>query len=181
MFNRGRFNNGKFNTMVGASQSSSAFMSAVMDGRASATLKLKSSAKGDMEMTGKAFAIKHINAGTVRVMESELVANKVNSTKIYKCSARGDMEMTAFVTGASTYGLAYLKLVGINLAPGQELVIDTDALTVEVNGQNKIMFLTNDSDIENFLLKPGANDITYTDNAAARTINAKVLWKDRWL
>ena len=179
MFNRGRFNNGKFNTVIGSSQSSTVFMVSVMEAKAVATLKLRSSAKGDMALIGSAYGVKHFDGGKIANMDCSFVAEKVNATRKYKCQASSSMEMTSLVTGANTFGLSYLKLLGINLAPGQELVIDTDKMTVEINGQNRIMYLSSDSDF--FKLKPGENIIQYTDNMPSRSLQSKVLWKDRWL
>ena len=132
-----------------------------------------------MALTGSAYGIKHFDGGKISAMDCSLISEKVNATRTYKCQANAGMELTSFVTGANTFGLAYLKLIGINLAPEQELVIDTDKMTVEINGQNKIMYLTSDSDF--FKLKPGENIIQYTDNVASRNLQTKVLWKDRWL
>lgn len=83
-------------------------------------------------------------------------------------------EANAIVAGESL-----LRLVGINLKPNDELVINTCDMTVTINGQNGMRYLTVDSDF--FSLLQGANTIIYSDNVSSRNIYLDLIWKDRWI
>jgi hypothetical protein len=69
-----------------------------------------------------------------------------------------------------------IALSGITLAPGKVLVIDTEKMTVTVDGVNAMSKLSNSSSF--FNLKPGNNSIVYTGGQPAEM---RILWKDRYL
>lgn len=77
-------------------------------------------------------------------------------------------------------GEAIIELEGINLEPGDEIVIDTDKMTVTLNGTNAMKYVSDDSDTDLTLLN-GVNTIIYSDNAGSRAVNIDIIWKDRWL
>lgn len=83
---------------------------------------------------------------------------------------------TASATGVSTYGSVTMTFNGVNMVAGDELVIDTEHMTVTLNGANIIDKLSDESAF--FKLMPGENDITVEGGTTA---DVKVLWKDRWL
>ena len=89
-----------------------------------------------------------------------------------------NMLMLATALGYKTYGTKELELQNINLVAGDEVVINTDDMTVTINGQNATMFLTADSNF--FKLKPGENLIS-VDGAGKSIADAYIIWKDRWL
>jgi len=65
------------------------------------------------------------------------------------------------------------------LAPGDELIINTDEMTVTVNGQNGMRYFSMDSDF--FKLLSGENKIVYSDGSSSRDVLVDIIWKDRWL
>ena len=101
---------------------------------------------------------------------------------------KGDFVRTLVFSGAaeaagtgegacvSAYGQETLTVSGLDMRPGDELIIDTDHMTVTLNGANIVDRVEDDSIF--FKLKSGVNDIVVEGAAAA---DIKVLWKDRWL
>lgn len=67
----------------------------------------------------------------------------------------------------------------LTLAPGDELIINTDEMTVTVNGQNGMRYFSMDSDF--FKLLSGENKIVYSDGSGSRDVLVDIIWKDRWL
>ena len=65
------------------------------------------------------------------------------------------------------------------LAPGDELIINTDEMTVTINGQNGMRYFSMDSDF--FKLLSGENKIVYSDCSGSRDVLVDIIWKDRWL
>ena len=79
-------------------------------------------------------------------------------------------------TGVSTYGSVTMVIEGVNMAAGDELIIDTEHMTVTLNGANIIDRVSDESEF--FKLQPGLNDIIVEGGTTA---DVKILWKDRWL
>ena len=82
----------------------------------------------------------------------------------------------------SAYGFEVIKLNargGLVLKPNDELRIDTEKMTVELNGVNVIKYFSNESEF--FKLKPSENIFVYSNNIPTSKAQIKVLWKDRWL
>lgn len=79
---------------------------------------------------------------------------------------------------ASMLGEEYIELVGITLRPGEQLEIDTCALTATINGQNVMHLLSNDGDFFDFF--PGANVIE-VEATGAGAVAVDTFWKDKWL
>ena len=72
-----------------------------------------------------------------------------------------------------------MELVGINLAPGQRLIIDTDTMEISVDDEIRVdCWVTGGSF---FQLKNGTNILSFTDNASSRKLKTTVLWADRYL
>ena len=91
-------------------------------------------------------------------------------------SALAEAVATASGTGVSTYGSVTMVIEGVNMVAGDELVIDTEHMTVTLNGANIIDRVSDDSAF--FNLQPGENDIIVEGGTTA---DVKILWKDRWL
>jgi hypothetical protein len=70
----------------------------------------------------------------------------------------------------------FINLTNVILAPGKTLVIDTEKMTINIDGTNIMSKLSNDSIF--FDLRPGENLITYTGSKPAEL---RILWKDRYL
>jgi hypothetical protein len=79
----------------------------------------------------------------------------------------------------SVQGEAVITLEGLVLVPGDELIINTQDMTITLNGQNGTEYFSADSEF--FTLLSGENTIIYSDGEASRKINLDVIWKDRWL
>jgi len=60
-------------------------------------------------------------------------------------------------------------------APGEKIVIDSARFRVTKNGQ----IAPYDGDF--FEVNPGRNSITYRDTAAARSVQMRITWRDRYL
>lgn len=72
-----------------------------------------------------------------------------------------------------------MVLEGLNLRPGQTLVIDTDTLEIYVDDQPRVdCWVTGGSF---FQLKNGDNMLSFSDNAARRNLHVTVIWSDRYL
>jgi hypothetical protein len=76
-------------------------------------------------------------------------------------------------------GAAKLELENLNLAPGGELIIDTDVLEVLLNGEPDVDMVTGDSEF--FELKPGNNRIVFMDGETGRQLDVSIVWSNRWL
>lgn len=72
-----------------------------------------------------------------------------------------------------------IYLPGIELYPGQELVINTTDMTITIDGQNAMRYFDRYSIF--FDLLSGDNIIDYDDGSFSRNVYIDVLWKDRWL
>lgn len=90
--------------------------------------------------------------------------------------AEAEAVATASGTGVSTYGSVTMVIEGVNMVAGDELIIDTEHMTVTLNGANIIDRVSDDSAF--FKLQPGENDIIVEGGTTA---DVKILWKDRWL
>lgn len=91
-------------------------------------------------------------------------------------SALAEAIATATGAGVSTYGSVTLVIEGVNMVAGDELIIDTEHMTVTLNGANIIDRVSDESAF--FKLQPGENDIIVEGGTTA---DVKILWKDRWL
>ena len=83
---------------------------------------------------------------------------------------------TASGTGVSTYGQEVLTVAGVNMVAWDELIIDTEHMTVTLNGVN-IVDRVSDASVF-FKLMSGVN---YLIVEGGTTADIKILWKDRWL
>jgi len=79
-------------------------------------------------------------------------------------------------TSVSSYGSVTMVIEGVNMVAGDELVIDTEHMTVTLNGVNIVDRVSDDSAF--FKLQPNENDIIVEGGTTA---DIKILWKDRWL
>ena len=177
MFNRQPYNRGKFNASSMHAASTSGL----------SVLKLAGNEvrpRQDMTSFGAtAMVLRTLNDAT-NIKSSSAIVNlmmgsKGTQTKIcYGVANISDIQLQTkgehILAGEET-----IKLSGLVLKPGDELVIDTCEMTVSVNGQNMMKFVSNDSEF--FSLLPGDNEIIYTDGVTTRKVSIDILWKDRWL
>ena len=87
-----------------------------------------------------------------------------------------EAEANAYGSVLSTYGQEIMIIEGVNMSPGDELIIDTEHMTVTLNGENAIDLVKDESIF--FKLKEGSNDIIVEGGTMA---DIRILWKDRWL
>jgi hypothetical protein len=76
-------------------------------------------------------------------------------------------------------GFEELELQKLNVPPGGELVIDTQEMTVTLNGVDVTKHFSPDSQF--FKLKPGQNAVVYSDQNLSRTATITFVWRDLWL
>lgn len=100
----------------------------------------------------------------------------------YSTITKPDPVTLDIVFGASAVsaklGEEYIELSGITLRPGEQLEIDTCALTATINGQNVMHLLSRDGDFFDFF--PGENVIEITASGAG-SVAVDTFWKDKWL
>lgn len=182
MFNRNKYNLGKFNTISGSVASSTATMLMEMSVIANANTKFSLIPNAmDSALEVSATVTRSFEA-TLQEMEtiSEVTANGVRA--VFVSSLEADMQMEVQANSFNAFGFEVIKLNargGLVLKPNDELRIDTEKMTVELNGVNVIKYFSSDSDF--FYLKPSENIILYSNNKPTSKSEVKILWKDRWL
>lgn len=132
-------------------------------------------------LTGEAEAVSSASGGVVRVLMLSGAAEAVSEAVgdyIRILFFKGDAiaESNASGTGVSTYGQEVMVVEGVNMVAGDELIIDTEHMTVTLNGVN-IVDRVSDSSVF-FKLMSGVNDIIVEGGTTA---DIRILWKDRWL
>ena len=172
MFGHIPFNRGAFNRTLESSGSS-------WVGNAEAV----SSATGELRLTkkmsGEASAVSTAAATASNVHYMAGVGNAIATglsdwiRKVY-LSGQGDAVSSASAVGVYQMGADYLA-IGVNLSAGDDLIIDTERMTVLRNNQNFIYALDDNSTF--FDLAKG-DYITVTGSGTA---TVTLLWKDRWL
>ena len=71
-----------------------------------------------------------------------------------------------------------IELIGIEFAPGDTIIIDTDLLQVLFGSKEDVSSVTSDSVF--FELNPGENEITI-DVDAETVLDITAVWQNRWL
>lgn len=177
MFNRQPYNRGRFNRAPGQTTGASGIsllklgvntVAAMRNIAASgmSNLSLKQQSIGTVVKYSVAAATLSLKATGKGIKEFIVAANPV------ALSLKADASQTLS-------GEAFINLESIVLAPGDELVINTCDMTITLNGENAMEYMTNTSEFFNLLT--GSNTIEYTDGSEEREINIDVIWKDRWL
>ena len=172
MFGHVSFNRGAFNRTTD-SENTSWIGSAEAVSSATGELRLKKNMSGAAEAVSAASA----NASSKHYMSG--VGNAVSTgvsdwiRKIY-LSGQADAVATASAVGLYQMGADYLAF-DVQLKAGDDLIIDTERMTILRNNQNFIYALDDNSTFFN-LAK--TDYITVTGNGTA---SVTLLWKDRWL
>lgn len=198
MFNRQPFNRGKFNRTTGNANSvllyGSANMSLDTTGRLTAIMVFAGTSALNLTVAGrvtysaniKGEAALHLIAdGTV--IRSQHVAGDVtlllvaDGSIIRAQNINGHIAMllTASTGGFNTFTYSQISLPGLEVRAGDELFIDTDNMTVTLNGQNVMRFVSRDSEF--FRIRPGHNEILYEGTGNNSQADIRILWKDAWL
>lgn len=173
MFNRSAYNRTSFNRSSSIVFEWLATANAETD--ASAAVKIIRYLNGSVE------AIAAASGAVIRVvLPSGIAQAQTDSTGDYIRTlffeALAEAVASASATGVSTYGSVTMSFPGLTMTAGDELVIDTEHMTITLNGANVIDLLSDESVF--FKLMPGENDIIVEGGTTA---DIKVLWKDRWL
>lgn len=133
-------------------------------------------------LTGSVNGIGGANANLVRVLfvtGEDSAESKATGDIIRIRSFVSNVEAVALAkaTGLVSYGTEILAFDSeMTLQPGDELIIDTDAMTVTLNGENVILHVADDSIF--FKLAPGKTTLNF---AGGEKADIRILWKDRWL
>ncbi|MCL2197319.1 MAG: hypothetical protein FWB80_00190 [Defluviitaleaceae bacterium] len=90
-----------------------------------------------------------------------------------------DITLETASAGFVLFVIEHIHLPNLIVPPGGELIIDTDNMTVLLNGQNVMRFLSRDSEF--FLLNPSINEVTFTSANQNNRASTRILWKDAWL
>lgn len=172
MFNRIAYNRNSFNL--------TALLAHVWSGTASGNSGARAGIAVTRRMTGTAAAKSQTHAAMIRIRtlsgeaEAESGAQGLQiRTRRFTGAAGG--ESGASGTGLLSFGTEIMELAQISMQPGDELIIDTDKMTVTLNGRNVVDKVTDDSIF--FALDIGSH-VTFEGGSAA---DVKILWKDRWL
>lgn len=178
MFNRQPFNLGKFNVPVTGGLTWSANAVITM---ASSPVNAVLSISGQTVQAN--MVLSQVSNGNVMVSATAvpaLVKMLSTASMAIEIFAQGQADISFGTSSTSVVaGESVITLQGINIRPGDELIINTCDMTVTVNGQNAMQYFTVDSDF--FSLLQGFNDVIYKDNAVSRDIFLDVIWKDRWI
>lgn len=195
------FNRGKFNVKSGAAIMLTGTSSIEVEAQASAhtvmmwrfadpvALDITIDAAGDQvvnKYSGRVTAPVVFDAQLVprvnKWAESADIEINYDTSIVYSTITKPSPVTLDIVFGASAVssmlGQEYIELNGITLRPGEQLEIDTCALTATINGQNVMHLLSRDGDFFDFF--PGANEIEITASGAG-AVAVDTYWKDKWL
>lgn len=177
MFNRQPYNRGGFNRASGQTTGANGI----------SLLKLSVNAVAVMRTIAASgisnLSLKQQSAGTVIKYSAAaaMLALKAAGTGIKYFIAGVNpaaLEMSSSAN-QTLAGEASINLEDLVMEPGDELIINTADMTITLNGQNAIEYMTNTSEFFNLLA--GLNTIEYSDGSEEREVNIDVIWKDRWL
>ena len=178
MFNRQPLNRGKFNTPVINKGASISGQSLLRLNTNKITPQQVMSANGGSELSLNGSIISSVilqaKGTSTMFISSSIKPVKIINGRPLESSLIMDTSGNHILSGESI-----IKLLGLVLKPGDELVIDTCEMTVTVNGINAMKYVSDDSDF--FNLRTGDNQIVYTDGVSSRKISIDILWKDRWV
>lgn len=177
MFNRQPLNRGKFNVPSAAVTSNSGIailkleaapVSAqhIISAHGQTGLKLGSDAVGTV--------VKYAAA-----ISPLALTGLANGTKVFIVEAGTAYLVMATQANHQISGEQVMRLEGLVLKPGDELIINTCEMTVTLNGQNAMEYFSADSEFIRLL--NGLNTLEYNDASNSRNISFDIIWKDRWL
>ncbi len=197
MFNRQPFNKGKFNvSCIEKSVNFYGFIDISLEavGNINAISTLQGEAEAGLFASGNMnyTSLFSGNSNMALLIDGFLVNSKpFKGNAIFSITSNGNvvakksisgiavLTLKASSEGFKTYQEEYISLPGIILRTGDELIINTDEMTVTLNGQNVVQYLSRDSEF--FLFNPHENDIIYTSANPNDKVDIKILWKDAYL
>lgn len=177
MFNRQPYNRGKFNVPSVAISSNSGIALLKLEAvPVSAQRTISASGRADMKLDG-------VSDGTIIKYAAGsclfILGSFANGTKAFIVETE---DATLVMLTQATHqisGEQVMRLDGLILKPGDELVINTCDMTVTLNGQNAMEYFSADSEF--ITLLNGLNTLEYNDGSNSREISFDIIWKDRWL
>lgn len=178
MFNRQPFNRGKFNIASSGTIGNSGIGIMVMSAEPTNVYRVIS-ANGVASMR-----LDEMSDATRIIFSSSSIASLVlettgEGTKVFRIATSiSNMVMTT-QANQSLAGESLISLEGINLKPGDELIVNNCDMTITINGQNAMEYFNSESEFFNLL--NGLNKLIYSDSNSSREISFDVIWKDRWL
>ncbi len=177
MFNKQPFNKGKFNSTT--EDAFSFFAEGIISFGAKAELTTVKTMQANSNIQtitqGNLIKSRKFKGNS----EIETSTNCIQLQRVRKFEGNSIIETNAQSTGFNSYGYEFITLTGLTLRQGDELIIDTGEMTVELNGQNVINYLTIDSEF--FSIKPGENIIIFENGIVNSKADIKILWKDAFL
>jgi len=201
VFNRQPFNRGRFNRSIDNANSVLLYgdidialglqadkMNAARGYKGDAEIKLTSSGKMnysaklkgniDLGLEAESSFIRSRNFnGDIEIT----VNTKGNIIRARHLQGKAIIALSVTSEGFNTFRYETISLTrpGFLFRPGDELIIDMEAMTVTQNGQNVMLFVDRESDF--FLFNPGNNEVTYTSTVQAGRVDIRILWKDAFL
>jgi hypothetical protein len=178
MFNRSAYNKTNFNRInAGASGniSSNALLSFSSAAEAGRIRKAGADSNISFGMTINATRIVPIHPATAEIS----LGTSCKLQKRVSVYSSADISL-GMQTVYYAFGVEELSLRGLVLGPGDELVIDTDLMTVTLNGVNVTRYVNGNSKFIKLLA--GNNTLVYQDGSGlSREAAVRVEWKARWL
>jgi len=192
-FNRMGFNRGKFN--ASAHKRSNANISMAAAGELTAARCFSGAAEIEIQADSGALNVSNAFSGDTEIIL--LTDGYMNAARSFEgaveviLSALGYVNVIRGMEGAAltllkatsrefnTFRLEYIELPNLTLAPGDELIIDTDTKTITLNGTNVMRYLSRASEF--FQFNPRENEIEYISSNPDDHMEVRILWKDAWL
>lgn len=198
MFNRQPFNRGKFNRSFTAANSVLLYgeMSLGLEtaGKVNVSRTFKGSAALELTATGRVTYSANLdgNASLLIIATGLLIRTQtIEGNANLNLTAEGSIirarhisadalfTLTLDNVGFDAFRYEMISLPGLVVRPGDELIIDMENMTVTMNGQNVMRFLSRDSEF--FRLNPGNNELTYQCTVPTGRVDIRILHKDAWI
>lgn len=176
MFNRQPFNRGKFNISTSAAGNSglAIMLLGVNSVQPSVIISASGVANLSLKQESDATVLRYSSGSSQIILDTQAEGTKVFIVEGGTSNIRMETAANQVLAGESV-----IRLEGIILKPGDELVINTYDMTVTLNGQNAMEYFSDDSEFFNLL--NGINTIIYNDGNDERDVSFDIIWKDRWL
>lgn len=170
------FNRQPFNRSAQTSAGVSGIASMKMGATAILSKRMSVSGLASMKMSG---VLDITNNKSVNGSADMSIKDYGNATKeLIAIGNTANMLMNSKAS-SSLAGETVIHLLGLVLAPSDELIINTTDMTITLNGENATEYFSSDSEF--FDLISGENIIVYNDSSESRQASLNITWKNRWL
>lgn len=175
--NRSSFNRTRFNRPGLSGLSGQGYATVKLGGTATAAMIIGTPLSvAELKLSGYANAERVILADGLAAVA---LKGQANATVILRSEGGVAICKMSAEAASTLSGEASIHLTSLTLKPNETLVIDTNDMTITINGENGMRYLTADSEF--FNLKQGVNTLVYHDTSGSRNISLNAIWKDRWL